>query len=278
VTRIAVHAAPGRARLRLTDGPIGVRVLHTDARGARVGLVATTALLLGGDHIEIRVEVGPGAWLEVVETAGTVAYDAGGVASSWTVRISIGESGTLIWAGEPFVVAAGANVRRRSTVDLAEGAVACLRDTVVLGRSGEVGGSLVTTSWVHRDGVLLLADTLDLSDPHNREHPGIVGEASVIDTVGLLGTRAPAAPAPAAGERFDLDGPGTLARCLATGYADSPLHQVMAAWSAAAGARPVRDVPEAVATEPPTHAARPPADRRTVEHPSRGEVSRAMIL
>ena len=78
MTRIGVQAAPGRARLTLTGGPIGPRVLRVAENGARIGLVATTALLLGGDHIDIEIDVGPGAWLELVETAGTVAYDADG--------------------------------------------------------------------------------------------------------------------------------------------------------------------------------------------------------
>ncbi len=234
MTRIAVHAAPGRARLQLTDGPIGVRLLRADADGARVGLVATTALLLAGDHIEIDIEVGTGAWLEVVETAGTVAYDADGVASSWTVSINVAEQGVLSWAGEPFVVAAGANVQRRTTVDLGRRAVACLRDTVVLGRSGEVGGRVVSSLSARCGGELLLADTLDLSDHNTRELPGIVGVATVVDTVTLLGARAPATPQLPAGTRFELDGAGTIARCLTAGYADSPLAAVLAAWAAAA--------------------------------------------
>ncbi len=125
VTLIRVRAAPGRARLTVTDGPIGARIIRTDDTGARVGLVGTQALLLGGDHIEIEVDVGPGAWLELVETAGTVAYDADGRASSWTVRIRIADGGRLVWAGEPFVVSHGANVHRSTDIDLGVGAVAC---------------------------------------------------------------------------------------------------------------------------------------------------------
>jgi urease accessory protein len=83
VTRIGVEAAQGRARLTLTGGALAPRVIRVDESGARIGLVATEALLLGGDHIDIEIDVGPGAWLELVETAGTVAYDAGHVQSSW---------------------------------------------------------------------------------------------------------------------------------------------------------------------------------------------------
>jgi len=66
VTRIGVHAEQGRARLTLTEGPVSPRVLRVADNGARIGLVATQALLLGGDHVRLDVEVGPGAWLELV--------------------------------------------------------------------------------------------------------------------------------------------------------------------------------------------------------------------
>ncbi|MCK8675522.1 hypothetical protein M1M07_31020, partial [Rhodococcus sp. HM1] len=55
-TTVAVHRAHGRARCRLVPGAFGPRVLGGDANGARVALVATGALLLGGDNVVIEVE------------------------------------------------------------------------------------------------------------------------------------------------------------------------------------------------------------------------------
>ncbi|MGS0683738.1 urease accessory protein UreD [Nakamurella sp. GG22] len=248
MTLIRVRAAPGRARLTITDGPIGARVITTDDTGARVGLVATEALLLGGDHIEIEVDVGPGAWLELVETAGTVAYDAEGRASSWTVRIRIGDGGRLFWAGEPFVVSHGANVRRSTTIELGIDAVACLRETLVLGRTGEVGGALESTLSVRQNGTLLMAEHLDLTGIDERVLPGIVGDARVLDTVSLLGMGAPQEPELAAGNRFDLDGPGAVARWLGAGYAASPLVSIRTSWEAAAAGRPNRQAVAAAMT------------------------------
>jgi len=230
VTRIGVAAAPGRARLLLSDGPIGSRVLSTTENGARVGLVAQTALLLGGDHIVIDIEIGPNAWLELVETAGTVVYDAAGVLSSWTVRVRIAEGGTLIWAGEPFVVARGANVRRSTVIELGTGAVAFLRDTLVLGRSGEIGGAVTSRMHVTHEGRVLLLEYLDLTEQQQRSLPGVIGAARVLDTMALLGRRAPALPVLPAGSRFELDGPGTLARSLTAGLAGSVLTQVRTSW------------------------------------------------
>jgi urease accessory protein len=234
VTHIAVHPAPGRARLTVSEGQISPRIIRVTATGARIGLVATGALLLGGDHVEFDIDVGPGMWLELVETAGTVAYDAGAIASSWTVRIRVATGGVLLWAGEPFVVAQGANVHRRSVIDLAGTAVACLRETLVLGRTGETGGSLRSTLSVRLDGRLLAIEDLDLTSADHRSLPGVIGTARIIDTVALLGRKAPVDPALPPGSRFDLDGPGTLARCLTTSFAESPMGPIVTAWTAAA--------------------------------------------
>jgi urease accessory protein len=240
VSTIGVHAADGRARLTLTQGPISPRILRVTDNGARIGLVATQALLLGGDHVQLDIEVGPGAWLELVETAGTVAYDAGGEGSSWTASIHVADGGVLIWSGEPFVVSQGANVARSTTIVLGVGAVACIRETLVLGRSAETGGAIRSTmSALHMPShnqppTDLLREDMDLTDPDIRALPGLLGDARIIDTVCLLGIRAPAEPPVAAGQRFDLDGAGSLARSLTTTFAASGLSTIMTCWAGAA--------------------------------------------
>ena len=79
----------------------------------------------------------------------------------WDVRIELEAGGCLVWRGEPFVVADGADVLRTTTVDLAPGAGAVLRETLVLGRTGEPGGRLRTRTEVCRDGAPVLVEELD---------------------------------------------------------------------------------------------------------------------
>lgn len=239
MTRIEVDPAPGRARVRHTPGPVAARVQRADERGARVALVATTALLLGGDEVVLDVRVGPGGWLDVVEIAGTVAYDAQGAASKWTVRAEVAAGGVLTWSGEPFVVADGANVTRSTTLHLAADARACLRETVVLGRIGEPGGAIRACARVVADGRDLLVEDLDLPDAQTRGLPGVLGACRVIDTVLLAGARAPVTPSLKAGSRYDLAGPGTIARVLATEAARTGLDAVWRDWSVAARAASV---------------------------------------
>jgi urease accessory protein len=235
-----------RSRVRLgSSGPDGLghltaRMLGPGHGSARVALIAEGALLLADDVIEIDVSVGPDAALDLVEPSGTVAYDMRGGSAQWRVRVHLAERARLRWHGKPFVVAEGADVSRRVQVDLESGATAMLRETLVLGRSGERGGSLAQhTRVTHADHPLLVEDLL--LDKH-RPRTGLLGPWRVVDTVSVFGRRAdddaqpgtPEADAPKAGtpkagtfttappeavtgggaRRFELEGPGTLIRSL----------------------------------------------------------------
>jgi urease accessory protein len=129
--------------------------------GDRVALVPEQAVLLAGDHVTVAVRVGARQRLEVVEPGGTVAYAMRGRQARWDVRVEVEEGGSLVWHGEPFVVADGADVLRHLTVELGATSRVVLRETLVLGRSGEGPGRLVARTDVHRDGVPVLLEELD---------------------------------------------------------------------------------------------------------------------
>lgn len=190
----------------------------------RIGLLATTALLLGGDVVELDVRVGPGARLDLFDVAGTVAYHGRGEPSGWHVRVEVAEGAALTYAGEPFVVGDGADVTRTLRVDLAAGASVVVRDTVVLGRTGQRGGRLRSLTTVRRDGRPILLEDQRLDPDGLRHAPGLLGPHRVLDTVVWLGT---APPGPTGATTYGLvDGAGTLARWLGTSLADSPLHRL----------------------------------------------------
>lgn len=208
VVRVGLGASggPGRPVIR----PM---LLTADERRARVALVPDGALLLAEDAIAIRVDVGPGAVLELVEPAGTVAYDMRGGRATWSVDVRLGQGATLIWAGEPFVVAAGAHVRRTTSLRIADGAVLALRETLVLGRSGEPAGQVrQRTTAVDARGEPLLVEELAL-DAHRA--PMLLGGKRVVDTVLVLGTRVPELTETLSCHRFDLERSGTVLRRLA---------------------------------------------------------------
>jgi len=127
----------------------------------RVALVPEQALLLADDQVTVTVRVGAGSSLEIVEPGGTVAYAMRGRSARWDVTIEVDAGGTLVWHGEPFVVAEGADVERTTSVEVEAGASVTLRETLVLGRAGETPGGLRSRTEVRREGAPVLLEDLD---------------------------------------------------------------------------------------------------------------------
>jgi urease accessory protein len=205
-TRIDVTADPVRDRCLLTTGHLSPRRLHSPAGVVRVALVAAGALLLAGDEVRIEIAVSGPVRLEIVETAGTVAYAMRGGSARWDVDIRLTDGASLHWYAEPFVISAGADVTRTTTARLATGCTAQLRESLVLGRYGEVGGTVRTTTRAWIDDRLLLAEDLDLS-PETRTGWAILGSARCLDTLTTLGFRLPDTS-----ETLQLEGCGSIAR------------------------------------------------------------------
>lgn len=237
-TRLSVEIRDGRHQVRSSAGLLRAQRLHGPGDRARVALVGQTALLLGGDEVGLDIEVGPGATLELSDIAGTVAYHGRGRAAGWSVAIRLGLGARLHYAGEPLVVSDGADVLRTLSVDLAEGATARLRETLVFGRAGEEGGRLDATTVVRREGEEICRERL-LLDPETRARPGVLAGVRVVDSVLALGSPSVdgggASPGlPGSLDRVDaarssvvsyqlLEPGSTLIRFLGTSLAASPL-------------------------------------------------------
>jgi urease accessory protein len=218
-TRIEVVADPVRDRCLLTTDHLSPRQLPGRPGVVRVALVAAGALLLAGDEVRIEIAVSGPVRLEIVETAGTVAYGMRGGAARWDVDIELTDGAGLEWYAEPFVVSAGADVTRTTTARLSTGCTAHLRESLVLGRHGEFGGTLQTATRAWLDHNLLLAEDLDLS-PDSRVNWAILGQARCLDTVTTLGYRLPDHP-----HTLQLEGPGSIARQLVHEQHESSLLQ-----------------------------------------------------
>lgn len=214
-TDLGVVAGTGGARVRLrtltTSHPnapaIRPVLLGSGTSWARVALVAEGALLLAGDRVTLSVDVGPGVHLTVIEPSGVVAYSMRGHSASWNVHLRQRPGSALVWEGQPFVVAAGAVVDRRTGVDLGAGARLLLRETLVLGRTGEAAGTLRTRTEVARCEEPVLVEELALGEA--ARVPGILGGHRVLDSVLALGHDPVEDPC-----RLDLDAEGHLYRDL----------------------------------------------------------------
>lgn len=220
----------GRTRIRVTADPAGDRcrvrtamtgsdatvallrpmVLHHDPLAARISLVPEGALLLADDAVELDVTVDAGARLDVVEPGGTVAFDMRGRRARWDVRIRLGAGARLTWAGEPFVVASGADVTRRLELGLAVGASLAIRETLVLGRHGESPGRIRHRTAATIDGCPVLVEDLPLDAG---TAPGLLGGRRIVSTVLLLGATSTIEPG-SSKYRYDLERGGHLWRRL----------------------------------------------------------------
>lgn len=230
--RVSVSLDGQRHRTKLRSGLLRPQQVHGPADRCRIGLLATTALLLGGDVVELEVDVGSGATLELFDVAGTVAYDGRGQAARWDVRVRVAAGGRLRWSGAPFVVGDGADVTRTLAVDLAEDAHALVRETLVLGRVGQTGGRVRSRTEIARVGHPVLVEDLDLDPTQHRRLPGMLGPWRVLDTVLTLGLPPPVGPAAALDHRlvrYVLPEPGsTLHRYLGSDLDRSPVHPMWA--------------------------------------------------
>jgi urease accessory protein len=198
------------------------------ARGAtvRAAFVPTQAGPLAGDEERARIVVGPGATLVVEPVAATLALP-GPERTTLTLDITVEAGGRLILDEAPLIVAAGADVVRRCTVELAGGAVTAIRETVVLGRDGEPPGTLDSVLRATLGDRVLLHDGLrvDAASASAAVHIALAPGHRVLSTACVLGLRPPS-PALA------LAGPGGLHRASGVSLAavDAAIAGTWRAW------------------------------------------------
>lgn len=142
----------GRSVVRTLRSAAPLTLLPARGRPV-VHLVGSAASPLGGDELTLTVRVGPHACLVLAGIAAAVALPGphGGV-SRTTVHLELGAGAKVDYLPEPTVVTRRARHESLLTVALADDAHLRTRETVVLGRAGEVAGELTTALQVTRCG------------------------------------------------------------------------------------------------------------------------------
>lgn len=179
------RTASGRPRVSSSGGPLRVVTLSADSGGARVALVPTRALLLAGDAVEVECEVQDGLALYMQETSGTVAYDMRGGSASWSFTARVGVGSRLVLDSLPWVSSGGSDVTRTTSIHLGAGATLLARETLVLGRSGEVAGALESRTTITRSACPVLVEEL---------HSAHLAPDRVLDSVLAVGAGDPPLP------------------------------------------------------------------------------------
>lgn len=221
---ITAEAGGGLPRLR-SQAPLVLRPTR-DA----VYLAGAAGGPVGGDLLDLRIEVRAGAALRLRTVAASVALPGlDGTESLLSVTASVAKGGVLEHLPEPMIIADGARHTTDIQLDLASGAALVLRDETILGRHGERGGASRTRLRVNYDGRPLLRHdvAVDGTDEVNLGPAVLAGHRAygTVLSAGLspgqpaVGSRV---PGPAATSRvcpevavMPLAGPGVFVTALA---------------------------------------------------------------
>lgn len=115
---------------------------------------------MGGDDIAIDLQLAEGTRATVRSVAATLALPGTGV-SHHRLRVVVGAGASLRWSPEPLVAAANCDHHTHTTVELAPDAELIWNDEVILGRSGEDPGRLISELRVERAGTPVLHHGID---------------------------------------------------------------------------------------------------------------------
>ncbi|WP_374976457.1 urease accessory protein UreD [Microbacterium trichothecenolyticum] len=203
------------------------RLVRRHGRSVEVALVAGRAMLLPGDDVRLRITVGEGCTLCLVDIGGLIVYGRPGEtgdASQWHARVDLEPDAHLTWDGLPTVITDAGSLTRSLTIRLGRLSSAVLRETLVLGRTGELGGRLTADTDVSDTIGPLVRETLEVRG--DARVPGILGANRVMDSIIAVGHQEPVADVPGA-TRLELDRGGTVLRYLGDAAHDSPLGGVL---------------------------------------------------
>ncbi|SEQ22803.1 urease accessory protein [Lentzea xinjiangensis] len=152
---------------------------------ALVHLVSSVTAPLGGDALELTVEVGPGAALDLRGVAATLMLPGPtGAPSSSLVRFTV--EGSVRYLPEPTVVTGRAHHTSVVEAELDGHAQLRTREVLVLGRTGEAPGTLATTMRATRCGKPLLHQQLVVGGTAADASPAGLAGKRVVGTELLL--------------------------------------------------------------------------------------------
>ena len=186
----------------------GARIAPRVLGPGRLTLLRSQAGPLAGDHdrVELRVESGT---VSIEPVAATVALP-GPERTVLELDVTVGEGARLVLEDAPLVVAEGADVLRTTTIRLARGATAWVRDVVVLGRAGEGPGRLESVLRAEGPDGVILHDAFRV-DPATWAQDAYVALAPGHRAIGTVCEF---------GVPGNLHGPGSLWRTSAVSAAD----------------------------------------------------------
>src|SRR5260370_14501793 len=113
-----------------------VRAFQLDDGGSLVHLHNLSGGVLGGDHLDLTVEVGPGAVAQVTSTGATRIYRSRKNAepAEQRLQISVGDDGLVEYLPDQLIPFAGSSYRQETRIELGANAGLFWWETVAPGR------------------------------------------------------------------------------------------------------------------------------------------------
>jgi urease accessory protein len=143
-----------------------------------VALTATCGGFTGGDRMSTAITMGKGSRAMAIAQAAEKLYRSNGGETQIEIALDVEAGGWLEWLPQETILFNGARMRRRTSIDLAEGAAVLAGEILVFGRSahGEtMTRGLVHDAWsVQCNGTLVWADRFHAADAlliEALEHP-----------------------------------------------------------------------------------------------------------
>jgi urease accessory protein len=204
-TPVIMQRSAGEARVRLAVTAGRTRLTHLRQEGSakailprvedavpEVVFLNTSGGLTGGDRLSFTLDIGDGGKaVATTQTAERVYQSAAGQAEV-SVAITAGCGARVDWLPQETILFQGAQVRRRTRIDLGPGARCLYAETVVLGRAA-MGETLARVAFrddrmIRREGRPVLAEPLVLDDAvlAGARRAAIFGGARAFATVALV--------------------------------------------------------------------------------------------
>lgn len=151
-----------------------------------VHLVSTAAGPLGGDRLELDLDVAPHTTLELGSVASTLVLPGD---SELLITARVGAGATLRFTPEPTVLSAGCAHRLHVRLTLEGDASVLWREEIIFGRYGELPGRCHARFDATHDGRPLLRQEFTVGDPTLDTSPAVFGTARCVGTTFLTHPR-----------------------------------------------------------------------------------------
>ncbi|MCZ4550887.1 urease accessory protein UreD [Gordonia rubripertincta] len=208
-TELHVRAVKGRSPRIRASGGIAVRQTGVDT----LHMISSAATPLGGDLIEINVEVGPGACLNLHSVAAAMALPGPHEPRSelrW--HIAVADGARLVIDPQPTIVAAHAVHHSETAIDVAESGAVRMAERVQIGRSSEDLGRWTGRVRADVGGTPAVRHQVSIGRP---EHDELGAPAVLFSEFRYPDERPDAVHPDAVGARLGLAAGGSLTTVLA---------------------------------------------------------------